>query len=135
MSRLIACLFMIAYHSTSDAAKHRPWPPSTADKLVKLLDAAISSHHNEGLDRRIQPLVILLRYMARLGPGEAREHIVAQLLPSEEDRTQVLGQGNSLPHRLVKFTTETASRKLKALLAWLLLELSGRDTRRLAHNV
>ena len=90
---------------------------------------------HKDLEDCIIPLTSLLFNISRSAPTETKECLHAHLLPSDQDRTQVLGQGDSLPQRLVRISTEAVSPKLKKLMAHLLLELSDGDPERLVHNV
>src|SRR5690242_17873924 len=73
--------------------------------------------------------------IARSAPAETKERLRAHLLPSDQGRTQVLGRGDSLPHRLVRISTETVSPVLKEVVAHPFLELSDGNGKRLVQNV
>ncbi|WEW61794.1 hypothetical protein PRK78_007290 [Emydomyces testavorans] len=135
MSLLIDCLAALVSHNGPIATSEMPWPPFNEDKLVNVLSLAIQAYPPEVLETRITPLASLLFKISQSGPAETKERLRAHLLPSDQDRTQVLGRGDSLPHRLVSISTETVSPELKKVMAHLFLELSDGDPKRLIHNV
>lgn len=131
ISLLIDALAVLPFHSNTGEG----WPFFHEEKLVQILHLCMQAYREGDLETRSTPLVTLLFCIAREAPEETKERLGAYLLPSDEDRTQVLGQGSSLPHRLVRVSTEAVTPAFKTALAYLLLELSGGDPRRLIHNV
>ena len=137
MSLLIDCLATLVSHDDALAiiTDKSCWPPFNEDKLVDVLSLAMQAYQHEVLETRITPLTSLLFKIARSAPAETKERLRARLLPSDQDRTQVLGRGDSLPHRLVRISTEAVLPVFKKLMAHLLLELSDGDPKRLVDNV
>jgi hypothetical protein len=108
MSLLIDCLATLVSHDDALAitSELSCWPPFNGDKLVNVLGLAMQAYQPEVLETRITPLVSLLFKISQLAPAETKERLRARLLPSDQDRTQVLGRGDSLSHRLVRISTE-----------------------------
>ena len=132
MSPLIDALAILLNHADSGSHWHNQ--PRFDEKLAQILEFAMAVYAPD-IEERITPLISLLYSIARDAPAKVMEHLQKALLPSDKDRTKVLGQGDSLPHRVVKLSTEATTMALKALLAQLLLRLSDGDPQRLIHNV
>ncbi|KAI1176691.1 guanine nucleotide exchange factor [Nemania sp. FL0916] len=135
MSLLIDCLAALVSHDDPLATSEISWPPFNEEKLVNVLALAIQAYQPDSVERQITPLASLLFKISRSAPSDTKERLRAHLLPSDQDRTQALGRGHSLPHKLVKISTEAVSSVLKEVMAHLFLELSDGDPKRLVHNV
>lgn len=122
---------MLPFHGSAGEA----WPFFHEEKLVRVLDLAMQAYQEGDLEPRCTPLVTLLFGIAREAPEDTKQRLGAHLLPSDQDRTQALDRGSSLPHRLVKASTEAVTPAFKTALAYLLLELPEGDPRHLVHNV
>ena len=81
------------------------------------------------------PLVTLLRRIYELAPQDVRPEIQAQLLPSNDERTQPLGKTDSLPSRLLRLSTAPTVPRLKEGVSSLLFELSDKDAATFVRNV
>ncbi|KAH8896658.1 hypothetical protein GQ53DRAFT_743280 [Thozetella sp. PMI_491] len=127
---LVTLPFVAEYH-----AGRLPWPPLDDAKLVQALDAALRAYKQEELETSLPPLLALLAAIAQDGPEDVITRLQARLLPSEEDRSERLGAGTSLPHRLVRLATGAVTPQLKSSLTVLLLALSNNDSEQLVRNV
>lgn len=135
LSLLIDSLAVLPFHDEPLVAPGSPWPPFNEAKLVQILDLAVQAYKGGDLEPRITPLASLLSYIARDAPEDTKKRLRSHLLPSDQDRTQALGQGNSLPHRLVRISTGAVTPPLKKALAHMYLELSAGNPKDLIHNV
>jgi len=107
------------------------------DKLIDVLDRTLGDRPPGAptLDPVLSPLMGLLLRASQVNPSGAKERLRARLLPTEADRAQVLGQGNTLPHRLLRLTTEILAPNVKQFTTFLLFELSDQDPKKLIDNV
>jgi hypothetical protein len=67
------------------------------DKLAHILDLALRSYSTEDMDRLGSPLMLVLLQISRVAPIDVKAHLCTIFLPSEKDRENVLGKGDSLP--------------------------------------
>lgn len=135
MSLFINCLVVLPFSEETVLPHGNAWPSYDDDKLIEVLVLAIQAYQDEDLESSGTPLITLLVCMARDAPEECRQRLRKRLLPSDEDRKEVLGQGDSLPHKLVRMSIEAVDQAFKEALAHLLFELSTGDPKVLVHNV
>jgi hypothetical protein len=67
--------------------------------------------------------------------SEVYLRLQSRLLPTEEDRKEVLGRGTSLPHRVVKLGANSLAPELRDCTLSMLFQLSDKDPTRLVRNV
>ena len=84
-------------------------------------------------DNIVLPLMALLFRIASRPVTKAR--LCTRMIACDHDRAIVLGRGVSLPHRLIKLSTQITMPELKQLAASLLFKLSNEDSRQLIANV
>ncbi|KAK7397779.1 hypothetical protein QQX98_012850 [Neonectria punicea] len=110
-------------------------PSSIVDKLVDILVLALPTNPDNGedADSTVSPLMALLLRTANQPKTKSR--LYARMVASDHDRTTALGQGDSLPHRLIKLSAEITVPNLKQLAALLLFKLSDEDPKQLITNV
>ncbi|POS86708.1 hypothetical protein EPUL_002194 [Erysiphe pulchra] len=115
------------------------FPPSAPNIIVKhcvkLLDMSIRKYTDEDLEQNVTPLVILLQKINNLAPQAAQTYLQKLLLPSIEDRQQVLGRAESTPSRLLRLLSNPMTPQLRESISNLLFELSGKDARKFVQNV
>lgn len=141
VSSLINCL---VFSKLENAAEGQPchahvFPSdennANVDRLSKILSLAAQSYGSEDLEKHGSPLVQLLLKVAEISPPQPKARLKSHILPSDEDRETVLGEGNSLSAILLRAASSVTSSKLRYLIPALFFELSDRDPRRLVHNV
>jgi hypothetical protein len=97
------------------------------DKLAHILDLALRSYTTEDLDRLGSPLMQVLLQISKAAPIGPKSHLCTIFLPSERDRENVLGKGDSLPPRLLSLFNQVAAPHLSILIPAFYLELSNND--------
>lgn len=97
------------------------------DKLAHILDLALRSYSTEDLDRLGSPLMQVLLQISMVAPIDVKAHICTIFLPSEKDRENVLGKGDSLQSRLLSLFNQVAAPHLRLLVPAFYFELSDND--------
>ena len=105
------------------------------DKLVSILNQAISTYQPTQLETMAAPLITVLRKMCDVAPPEAKEHMQKVLLPTDVDRDLPIGQSDTFSSRLLRLSTSPVAPNLREAIPSLLFELSGRDASRFVRNV
>lgn len=105
------------------------------DRLIHILDLALSTYSDEDMDKHVAPLVQVLLRIAEFAPPPPKARMRVLLLPSDKDREKVLGQGDSLPARLLRQSAAPMAPNLRQHVPALLFELSEKDARRFVRNV
>lgn len=134
VSLLISCLASIPFYDKSYVTGSRPFPAFNVDKLTEILDLSVRAYRHDDMDS-IVPLIGLLLLIAQSASSEVKVRLRTRLLPADQDRTTVLGQGDSLSHRLLRLGTEPMTPRLKDLVPALLFELSDKDPKQFVHNI
>lgn len=143
----------------SEAAKPTVYPanPDTPDSLVNrlldLLDISMKVYSDDGLEQSVTPLVCVLQAVyqnapAAAGPAPAtskgsntfpdspvRRVMRTRLLPTEEDRKQVLGKAETLPSRLLRNWSNPLAPEFRKSVAHLYFDISSRDPHQFVNNV
>ncbi|KAL8871866.1 MAG: hypothetical protein Q9174_002394 [Haloplaca sp. 1 TL-2023] len=124
-------------HKDADANPYFPKPDQycNIDRLISILDNAVCTYTEEQLETLATPLVTLLRKVFDFAPANVRPHMQTALLPSSSDRSQPLGQSNTLASRLLRLSTSPAAPSLRESVSSLLFELSGKDATNFVRNV
>lgn len=81
------------------------------------------------------PLLMILLRVAQSKSPAARSRLHEHLLPSDQDRVRPLGQGDSLPHRLLRLAATSMQAGLREIVLTLYFELSDKDPSQFVHNV
>lgn len=110
-------------------------PTAVADRLIQLLDMALIAYSDEELETSVTPTVSAIMAVYEHAPEDVRTFIRGKLLPTEEDRKQVLGRGNSLTSRLLRNSTNPLTPKLRDAISHLLFDLSDKDANKFVQNV
>ncbi|KAJ4465223.1 guanine nucleotide exchange factor synembryn-domain-containing protein [Lentinula aciculospora] len=134
---LINCLFSLASsNNPSLIGDSEPWSLSRAEKLVSALDYASQASQNKSFEEGgiVAPMGLLFAIAQSASPV-VDKHLRKCILPSNDDRAIVLGEGDSLPHRLLRMSTSTVLFPLKSLIALLFFELSDHNPDQLIRNV
>ncbi|RKF62184.1 Synembryn-A [Erysiphe neolycopersici] len=115
------------------------FPPSApniiAEHCVKLLSMSIKKYIDVDLEQNVTPLVILLQKINNLAPQAVQIYLQQLLLPSIEDRQQVLGRAESFASQLLRLVSNPTTPQLRESIPNLLFELSGKDAKKFVQNV
>lgn len=104
------------------------------DKLINILDQAVTSHSPEELESKAVPLLHALIVIHELAPDGPRKYMQWLLLPEENDRSKPIGQSDTLSSRLLRLST-TVFPKLKTVISELMFVLSGKNAENLTKNI
>ncbi|THY54418.1 hypothetical protein D6C97_05754 [Aureobasidium pullulans] len=104
-------------------------------QLVDILDRSMKAYPEAELDQAATPLLTLLRKIQESASPDVRKHMGGLLLPDEEARAQPLGQGESLPARLLRLSISPSLMNLRESISALLYELSDSNPTTFIHNV
>ncbi|KAI8961130.1 guanine nucleotide exchange factor [Daldinia sp. FL1419] len=110
-------------------------PCVLANRLVALLSASTQAYTNEDLEPSVTPLVSVIREIHEHAPADVKKYIRANLLPTEKDRTEVLGRTSTLPSWLLKNSTNPLTPQLREVISNLLFDMSDRDPSTFVENV
>lgn len=113
----------------------KPHPNILVDRLIEILDKSIRGYSDDELEQNASPLLALFRKVYEIAPGEVQVHTQRALLPSEEDRKQILGRGTNLPSRLLRLSSNPTTPQIRESISSLLFELSGKDAKTFVQNV
>ena len=103
-------------------------------RLLDILQSGVQTSKEEDLDGLV-PLVTLLRRTYEIAPPHTKTEMQAQLLPSNEERSQPLGKSETLASRLLRLSTAPTVPRLKEGISSLLFELSDQDAATFVRNV
>lgn len=138
---VISALINASLNIPLDAEGHEHSPISKAastshlDRLVLLLEKSTKAYPETEYDHVLSPLLTLLRNIYAVAPSESKAHLKKVLLPSDEDRAEVLGKGTSLPSRLLRLVNNTSTPTLRDVVSGLLFELSDKDATTFVQNI
>lgn len=105
------------------------------DRLINILDLAVSLHKPEELGALAVPLITLLRKIYGFAPEAPRKHMERLLLPEDGDRDLPIGQSDTLSSRLLRLSTSAIATTLREGISSLMFELSGSDANNFVRNV
>lgn len=129
VSSLIACLASLPVH------KVQSFPELAVEKLTDILRLAIPAYARPGWERDLMPLLVVLLRIAQSDSPTAHTGLCEYLLPVAQDRAVPLGQGDSLPHALLRLAATSMEAELRELVLSLFFELSGKDSSQFVSNV
>ncbi|KAI0020094.1 guanine nucleotide exchange factor [Xylariomycetidae sp. FL0641] len=110
-------------------------PSMLADRLISILSQSRTHYSGEELDSTVTAVVGVIRAVHQYGPEDVRESIRGKLLPTEDDRNQVLGRSDSLPSWLLKNSTQLVTPGLREAISDLLFDMSDQDASKFVANV
>jgi len=110
-------------------------PNVNVDRLEEILEKSTKVYVDDELEHLVAPLFILIHKIYEIAPKEVQKHMQRHLLPSESDRNQPLGRGESLPSRLLRLSTNLTTPQVRETISSLLFELSDKDARNFVRNV
>lgn len=105
------------------------------EKLVKLLDLSVEAYTDGEIDAIITPLILVITVIYAHAPEPTRQFLRSKLLPAEKDRENVLGQGDSLPARLLRNSTNPVAPQFGATVSELFFNMSDNDASTFVQNV
>ncbi|KAG9520264.1 hypothetical protein KCU99_g795, partial [Aureobasidium melanogenum] len=105
------------------------------EQLIDILDLSTKAYSESELEQTATPLLLLLRKIQGKASPDVREHMQSLLLPNEEARSKPLGQGDSLPSRLLRLSISPAQMKLRESISGLFYELSDSNPTTFIHNI
>ncbi|KAJ6104578.1 hypothetical protein N7523_010898 [Penicillium sp. IBT 18751x] len=104
------------------------------DKLINILDQAVSVYSPEQLEEKAVPLLHSLIVVHEVAPDGPRKYMQWLLLPEDSDRSLPIGQSDTLSSRLLKLSTSPYP-KLKTGISELMFVLSGKDAENLTRRI
>ncbi|KAI4274318.1 MAG: hypothetical protein LQ337_004012 [Flavoplaca oasis] len=121
----------------SDPNPYFPKPDQycNIDRFISILDNALRTYTEEQLETLVTPLVTLLRKVFEFAPSHVKPHMQTALLPSNSERSQPLGQSNTLASRLLRLSNSPVAPSLRESVSSLLFELSDKDATSFVRNV
>jgi hypothetical protein len=103
--------------------------------LIAILEAAGKAYKDTELEDVVTPLVAVINNLHESGSEETRQYLQSMLLPTVEDREQILGRSASLSSWLLKNSTNPSAPALRKAIASLLYDLSGRNASTLVQRI
>ncbi|KAJ5610623.1 hypothetical protein N7510_007342 [Penicillium lagena] len=104
------------------------------DKLINILDQAVSVYAPEELEVKAIPLLHSLIVVHEQAPDGPRKYMQWLLLPDDNDRSLPIGQTDTLSSRLLKLST-TPYQNLKIAISDLMFVLSGKDAENMTKRI
>lgn len=110
-------------------------PTAVLDKLIQLLEVSMKAYGDDEREQSVTPLVCVIRNLYGQAPENVRQHIRGKLLPSAEDRQNILGRGDTLSSSLLQSVTNPITPKLGDAISNFLYEMSDKDPAKFVNNV
>ncbi|KAK0734299.1 guanine nucleotide exchange factor [Lasiosphaeria miniovina] len=110
-------------------------PEVSANRLIDLLDLALKAYPESELEQTTSPLVCVILSVYEHAPDAVRRATQGRLLPTEDDRKNVLGKGDTLPARLLRNSTNALAPQLRTAISQLLFDMSDKDATKFVKNV
>jgi len=104
-------------------------------QLVHILDLSIKAYQEKELDKAAIPVLMVLRKVQEKASPDVRKSVQSLLLPNEEARSKPLGQGDSLPSRLLRLSISPSLTELRDVISTLFYELSDSNPTTFIHNI
>ncbi|KAJ5090792.1 hypothetical protein N7532_009476 [Penicillium argentinense] len=104
------------------------------DKLINILDQAVSLYSPEELEEKAIPLLHSLIVVHEVAPDGPRKYMQWLLLPEDNDRSQPIGKSDTLASRLLQLSTSPYT-NLKTGISELMFVLSGKDAENLTRRI
>ncbi|KAL2827419.1 guanine nucleotide exchange factor [Aspergillus cavernicola] len=104
------------------------------DKLINILDQAVSAYDPLKLETKAIPLLHSLVTIHELAPDGPRKYMQWLLLPDDNDRNRPIGQSDTLSSKLLKLSTMPYP-NLKVAISELMFVLSGKNVESLTKNI
>ncbi|UZP34058.1 hypothetical protein NXS19_001874 [Fusarium pseudograminearum] len=110
-------------------------PEKVVSRLISILDAAMKNVPDDQLDATVSPLLGVISSIYKHAPDSSKKYIQAKLLPTEEDRKEVLGKGDALSAKLLQNFNNPLAPSVGTVIQHLLYDLSENDANKFVENV
>lgn len=110
-------------------------PIDAVDKMVELLKDCISFYGTQDKETELSTVLFTLHHISQSKAGAAKDRLKELLIPTDEDRTEALGMGQSLPHKLLKMSNSSMFPGIREIIMTLYFDLSDQDSSRFVYNV
>ncbi|KAI1384314.1 guanine nucleotide exchange factor [Hypoxylon trugodes] len=110
-------------------------PGILANRLIELLGRATKAYSEGELESTVTPLLGVISSIHEHAPTDVKYTIHTKLLPTEDDRAQVLGRSESLPSWLLKNSTNPLAPSLRETVSNLFFDMSDKDASKFVENV
>ncbi|KAI1854193.1 hypothetical protein JX265_000597 [Neoarthrinium moseri] len=110
-------------------------PTALSERLIDILRRSSKSYSNEDLENTVTALIGVIRAVYEYGSEDVRESVRSQLLPTENDRKEVLGQSVTLASWLLRNSTNPVTPQLREAISELLFDMSDKDASKFVDNV
>ncbi|KAM0253205.1 hypothetical protein ACHAP5_000677 [Fusarium lateritium] len=110
-------------------------PEKVVVRLISILDVAIRNTPDSELDASVSPLIGLIRTIHEHAPDSSKSLIREKLLPTNEDRKDVLGKGDNLSAKLLKNYNNALAPNTRNMIQHLFFDLSEKDASKFVENV
>lgn len=104
-------------------------------RLIHILQRSLSAYAEDKIGNAVTPLMSVLHKLSEDAPDEVKQYMRDSLLPTADDRAQILGRGETVPARLLKNATNPYAPQLGDIILHLLFDLSDRDSSKFVENV
>ncbi|OAA56081.1 Guanine nucleotide exchange factor, Ric8 [Cordyceps fumosorosea ARSEF 2679] len=124
---------------TAESSKSAMFPSgeeaNLGSKLIEILDRAINEYSGSELDANVTPVVKFLLEVYNLAPELVQKKLRESIIPTSEDRENVLGKGSSLSSRLLKISIDPMAPHLGPVISHLFFLMSESDASQFVENV
>lgn len=110
-------------------------PQKVVERLLHLLEQAVSQYQDIDLERLCVPLLTLIRRVYELAPKEIAKQVEGALLPSDAEREHPLGRSETLSSKLLRLSISPAAPNLGMGISALMFELSAKDPAVFVQNI
>ncbi|KAI0126924.1 guanine nucleotide exchange factor [Xylariales sp. AK1849] len=110
-------------------------PTILANCLIDLLKRSSKAYMNEEPENTVTALIGVIRAVHEYAPQDVKTSMRARLLPTEDDRKEVLGRSLTLPSWLLKNSTNPVTPQLREAISELLFDMSDKDASQFVNNV
>lgn len=110
-------------------------PNSVSERLVRLLKLSMKAYRDTELELTATSLICIISGVHENAPEDVQKYLRSKLLPTEEDRKEVLGRGETLSSSLLRSITNPLTPELGKTVSHLFFEMSDRDASKFVNNV
>ncbi|ETS82143.1 hypothetical protein PFICI_07145 [Pestalotiopsis fici W106-1] len=110
-------------------------PRQFSDRLIDLLKSSSKAYNDEELENNVTALIGVIRGIHEYAPGEVKTAIRVALLPTADDRKEVLGRGTTIASWLLRNSTNPLTPQLREAISELLFDMSDKDATTFVDNV
>ncbi|RDW89661.1 hypothetical protein BP6252_01693 [Coleophoma cylindrospora] len=135
---LLSALMLLDYNDPTSYGSIFPKsdPNTNVMRLLEILDMSIKAYtKGEEIEMELPPLLKILLMFYPSAPASIKSIMQSRILPSEEDRKQVLGQASTTSGRMLKMSNNPVTPNTRVLVSELLFKLSDENARKFVENV